>query len=74
MPDNTIQIYVHDLSGYFVKTIFNLFVELILTDNQIRNITLANIEELLQSNGRSLREYSDMLCFPKILSQTYKIG
>ena len=37
-----------------------MFTDLILTDQQIMNITLANIEEMLQSNGRSLKEYSDM--------------
>ena len=34
--------------------------DLILSDDQIQNITVANIEEMLQSNGRSLREFSNM--------------
>ncbi|KAK7275385.1 hypothetical protein RIF29_16501 [Crotalaria pallida] len=34
--------------------------DLILDNDQIKNIALGDIEEMLQSNGRSLRDYPDM--------------
>lgn len=37
-----------------------LFTDLQLSDLELQNLTLLQIEELLQSNGKSLKDYSSM--------------